>query len=436
MFQAYSDLFTSDSFTLLFKFIYWTSFIWIPLFTFSVLLELWVRYVQAQFLAKQQYVLLEVKLPKDVFKSPHAAEFFINSMYQTSGEGNWFERYWNGGVRSWFSLEIVAKNGSVHFYIWTKVGHRNLIEANIYSQYPGIEIYEVPDYTLPVTYDPSQTSIWASEFDLTKDDVFPIKTYIDYGMDKNPEEEYKIDPLTPLIEFLGSIPRDSQVWIQILVRAHKAEEKDPKKSWGNAKIFQTFKPSDIWDRWEKKDLRWKEAAKVKVNEIVEGAKGEKGPDGKFVPGTGRQLTETERDTITALNRSVSKNGFDVGIRAVYLAPKESFSPSNIGGVINSITHFNSHLNGFKPARGVADRHSNFFLLWMKRSEKVVYEEKADLLDKYKRRAYYHKPHKSPHFILNSEELATIFHFPGGVLATPTFERVDSRKAEAPPNIPV
>ncbi len=436
MFQAYSDLFTSGGFILMFKVIFWTSFVWIPFFTFSILWELWVRYVQAQFLAKQKYVLLEIKLPKDVFKSPNAAEFFINSMYQTSGEKNWFERYWNGGVRSWFSLEIAAINGSVHFFIWTKVGHRNLIEANIYSQYPGIEIYEVPDYALPVNYDPEKYSMWASEFDLTKEDAFPIKTYIDYGMDRNPEEEYKIDPLTPLIEFLGSIPRDSQAWIQILIRAHKAEDKDPKKTWGNAKIWQTFKPSDIWDRWDKKDLRWKEMAKEKVKEIVEGAKGEKGPDGKFVPGTGRQLTDIEKDTITALNRSVSKNGFDVGIRAVYFAPKDSFNPTNIGGVINSITHFNSHLNGFKPARGVEDRYSNFFLLWMKRSPKVIHEEKADLLDKFKRRAYYHKPHKSPHFILNSEELATLFHFPGGVLATPTFERVDSRKAEAPPNIPV
>jgi Mrp family chromosome partitioning ATPase len=39
------------------------------------------------------------------------------------------------------------------------------------------------------------------------------------------------------------------------------KEKDPKKTWADAKIFKTFKLSDIWDRWERADLRWKEKAK-------------------------------------------------------------------------------------------------------------------------------------------------------------------------------
>lgn len=436
MFQVYSDLFTSDTFLSVFKILYWTSFIWIPLILIGTLWELWVRYVQAQFFAKQKYILLEIRLPKDVFKSPQAAEFFINNLFQTSGEKNWYEKFWKGQVRSWFSLEIASINGSVHFFIWTKVGHRNLIEASIYSQYPGVEIYETADYTLPVSYDLEKISLWASEFELSKADAFPIKTYIDYGMDKNPDEEYKIDPLTPLIEFLGSLPKDSQAWLQILVRAHKAEEKDPSKTWSNAKIFQTLRPKDIWDRFEKKDLRWKEAAKKEVDDIIKKAKGEFDKDGKLVPGTGRQLTETERDTITALNRSVSKNGFDVGMRAVYFAPKDSYSPSNINALLNSISHFNSHLNGFKPVRGAEDNYANVFLLWKTRPAAKIHGEKADLLDKYKKRVYYHKPYQSPHFILNSEELATLYHFPGGVSTTPTFTRVESRKAEAPSNIPV
>jgi hypothetical protein len=39
-------------------------------------------------------------------------------------------------------------------------------------------------------------------------------------------------------------------------------------------------------------------------------------------------------------------------------------------------------------------------------------------------------------ILNTEELATIFHFPGQVAGTPTLERVPSKKAEAPSNLPI
>ncbi len=38
-------------------------------------------------------------------------------------------------------------------------------------------------------------SIWGCEFKFTKGDGYPIKTYVDYGLDKDPKEEYKVDPL-------------------------------------------------------------------------------------------------------------------------------------------------------------------------------------------------------------------------------------------------
>ncbi len=436
MFDAYSFLFSNEIFLSTLKVLYYFSWVFIPVALVYLAWGLWVDYRRALFFAKQNYILLEIKVPKDVFKSPRATEFFIAGLYQTVGEKNWFEKYWEGKVRAWFSLEIVSIEGAIHFYVWTRKSFQNTIEANLYSQYPGIEIHEVPDYTLPVSYDPEKVTLWASEFELTKVDAFPIKTYIDYGMDKDPKEEYKIDPLTPLIEFLGGLGKGHQVWIQILVRSHKPEEKDTSKTWANAKIWKTLRPKDIWDRWEKKDVRWKESAKEEIDKIIAGAKGEKGPDGKIIPGTGRQLTEVERDTVTAISRSVSKTGFDAGIRAVYVASKDVFSPSNLGGIIGGITHFNSHLNGFRPTRGSDERYSNVFLVWKKRSEKKRNGEKQEMLDAYKRRAYFHRPYQRPHFILNTEELATLYHFPGGVSTTPTLPRIESRKAEAPSNIPV
>lgn len=417
MLQPFIELFNNENFIIVWRVLYYTSFIWLPALSLIILWDLWVRYVQALNLASQTFVLLEIKLPKEVFKSPQAAEFFINSLYQTGGEGNWYEKYWKGGMRSWFSLEICSLNGGVHFFIWTKTGSRAVIEANLYSQYPGIEIYEVPDYTLPHFYNKEEMSYWASEFKLTKDDVFPIKTYVDYGLDKDPKEEYKIDPITPLIEFLGSLPKDNQIWIQILVRAHKEEDKDPI----TGKMV---------------DARWAKAAKKEIDKMIDSVKGEKDKEGKLIPGTGRRLTDIENDTVKALGRSISKKGFDVGMRAVYIAPQDSFNPSNIGGIVGGITHFNSPLNGFAPTRGSDERYGFTLLAWMKRSDKKRDKEKSHLIDAYKRRAYFHKPFKSPHFILNSEELATVFHFPGGVSTTPTFARVESRKGEPPANIPI
>jgi hypothetical protein len=39
-------------------------------------------------------------------------------------------------------------------------------------------------------------------------------------------------------------------------------------------------------------------------------------------------------------------------------------------------------------------------------------------------------------VLNAEELATMYHFPGSVASTPGIERVASKKAEAPINLPL
>ncbi len=399
------------------RFVYKSSIVWFPLLCLFILWEYWIRYVRGLFLAKQNVVLLEIKLPREIFKSPRAAEFFIAGLNQVIGEGNWYEKYWKGQVRSHFSLEIVSIGGSVHFFVWTKKGHQSSIEANLYSQYPGVEVHEVPDYTLPIAYDTDKYSFWGTEYDLTREDVFPIKTYIDYGMDKDPKEEFKIDPLTPLLEFLGGLQPKHQVWIQIFVRSHKNESKDPV----TGKMV---------------DTRWKEDAQVQIDKILAKTKGEKGEDGKIIPGSTRQLTEVEHETVKAIGRSVSKTPFDVGMRSIYIAEKDVFNLSNVGGMIGAITHFNSHLNGFKPARGSAERYGNFFLVWKKRSERKRDMERSNLLNAYKRRAYYYAPFRSPHFILNSEELATIFHFPGQVAATSSFTRIDSRKAEAPANLPI
>ncbi len=440
MFEPYVKLLSNDMVLTTLKVLYYFSFVFVPLVVIDTAWYLWVLYRRALFFAKQEYILLEIKIPKEIFKSPRAMEFFISSLHSTLGEGNWYEKYWKGSVRSSFSLEIVSIDGAVHFYIWTKKGEKNKIEANLYSQYPGIEIYIVPDYTLPAVYNPELNGMFMMEFKLTKADAYPIKTYIDYGMDKDPKEEFKIDPLTPLIEFMGSLPRGNQAWLQIIIRAHVAEEKDPKKTFSKWKIWETWDLGDKWDFLEKKDLRWKEGANAEIEKILAKGKGEKGEDGKIIPGTTRFLTEDEQNTIKALGRSVSKKGFDTGMRLIYLAPKDIFDPSNIGGLVGGIMHFNSDsgLNGFAPSgSNSSPKYKHLLLQWKDRSKKLIDGEKQEFLDAYKRRAYFYEPYRrEKYFILNTEELATLFHLPGMVSMTPTFTRVESRKGEAPANLPL
>lgn len=437
MFEPYIQFFGNSNVLHTLKVLYYVSFIFVPFMLIVIVWDLWVQYIRALFFAKQEYIVLEIKLPKEIFKSPRAMEFCIDSLWSILKEKNWYEKYWKGQVRDTFSLEIASIDGAVHFYIWARKGDKNKIEVNLYSQYPGIEIFEVPDYTLPMTYEPEVNSMWISELKLTEADAFPIKTYVDYGMDKDPKEEVKIDPITPLIEFLGSLTRGNQAWIQIIIRAHKAEEKDPDKTFTKWKIWETWNIEDVWDFQKKKDFMWKEGAKKEIETLIAKGKGEKGEDGKIIPGSTRFLTEDEQNTIKALGRSISKKGFDTGIRLIYIAPKDIFDINNLGGFTGGIMHFNSSMNGFSLTGTLSSKYKLFWLAWKDRNPKKINREKLEFLEAYKKRAYFYKPHKrEKYFVLNTEELATLFHLPGGVSSTPTFTRIESRKGEAPANLPV
>ncbi|PIR40070.1 MAG: hypothetical protein COV33_01865 [Candidatus Zambryskibacteria bacterium CG10_big_fil_rev_8_21_14_0_10_34_34] len=402
-----------SGFSLAFKYTYAWLPIWLPAVFIVSAFRAWVRYNQTKFWQKEGSVLLEIKLPREITKSPLAMEVVLGAFHQGGGETTWIDRIWKGKTRSWFSLEIVSLGGNVRFFIWTQLKHRNNIEAQIYSQYPEVEIYEVEDYAKPFYYNKNVNQIWAAEFALTKPDPYPIKTYVDYGLDKDPKEEFKIDPITPMIEFLGSITEGHNICIQILIRAHKKRR--------------------LFDLFGEKEDSWTDEAKKQKDEIIEKLKVAK-EEGGFprIPSKG------ESDIIASLERSISKFPFDCGIRAIYIADKDKFNPANIGGVLGSVKQYSSlNLNGFKPAGWFTDFNYPW-QEWFGKKEKLM----PRALEEYKLRRYFYSPwrgkkyHISKPFVLNVEELATIYHFPGSIASTPTFERVPSLKSKAPSNLPI
>ncbi len=379
--------------------------IFVPILLAIIFWSAWVKYVRAKFLAEQEYVLLEFRLPKEITKSPIAMEVFLNALYQTGGEGNWYDKYWKGGMRPWFSLELVSIEGQVKFFIWTRKGLKKVIETQLYSQYSDVEVTEVHDYTEGVAYEPGKTEVWGCYFTKTKDSFYPIRTYVDYGLDKDPKEELKIDPITPVLEFLGSIGPGEQVWIQILIRAHKKE---------------ILKPGSWRER-----VDWTHFAKEEIKKKLKRDKGEGGeaPD---------KLTKGEKGAVDAIEKSISKVAFDSGIRAVYIADAAAFNKANIAGLTGSVRQYNSNdLNGFRP-----DKTTGFDYPWQDLSGKKLKKKKVKIVDGYKERGFFKPVFKENHFILNAEELATIYHFPGKVSRTPTMTRINSKKSDAPGNLPI
>lgn len=402
----------------------------VPFIVVIILAEIfwhvWYRYVQAKNFLSIKYTTLELKLPKDTFKSPLAMELFLTSLHNISGE-NWFSMYWKGETRPWYSLELISVEGQVKFFIWTEDRRKAGVISALYSQFPELEIVEREDYTKGMHFDAKTMKLWVAEFVFTKTDkngkaldCYPIKTYVDYGLDKDPKEEFKIDPMTPMIEFLGSVPPNQQIWIQFIIRGHKKEQRKP---------GHIFKKTDLW----------KDQAESEINRILVRDGKTKTAGGEPDPETGYTklpiISDGERELVKAIERSISKTPFDVGIRALYVAPKSTFdTPFGVGGVISTFGHYRyEHLNGFKPN---GDKwHPQFTYPWQDYKDMRRNKYSKLGLAAYKRRSFFYPPFESKPLVLNVEELATIYHFPGSVSATPGLSRIPSKKSAAPSNLP-
>ena len=139
------------------------------------------------------------------------------------------------------------------------------------------------------------------------------------------------------------------------------------------------------------------------------------------------------EVMSAIERNIGKLGFDAGIRGIYIAEQGKFNAYNINGLTAIFKQFSSeNLNGFKPSGGLTIFQDYPWELFVTRRKNMARE---GIVDAYKRRSWFHGPHKQAHFVLSTEELATIYHIPSGVVQTPTLPRIQSATAEAPSNLP-
>jgi hypothetical protein len=408
------------------KLIFAVGIVLIPIVLVKVFWKNWMMYVRAKFFTAQKYVILECRLPKGVIKPPLSMELIINTLFQPGGEGTWIDRYIDGSTRSWFSLEMVSIEGQVRFFIWMRAKFKDMVETQLYSQYPDIEIEDVSkeDYAAQVPYNPEKYGYWGCEFRKTGAQHLPIKTYTAFGMTSaSDKEEGKIDPLTPLIEYLGSLGKGEQAWLQVCIRSHGKNKKKP-GTW--------FEKVD-WQFDAAEDLKKRTKRDIKIDPT------------KPVAASVLTLTEQEKESVKAIEQNLSKVPFDCGIRAIYVAEKDKYKKSSESGLGGAYTNFSAPtLNTLK-----AVEKPGFDYPWQDWSGKKTAKQKKDLFQLYQARAFFIPQYKifsvpgvhdsvigDKSFVMTTEELATIYHFPGQVARTPSLSRVSAKRVEPPTNLPI
>ncbi|TXI34801.1 MAG: hypothetical protein E6Q53_00935 [Candidatus Moraniibacteriota bacterium] len=393
--------------------------IWLPYTLFYITFEMWMWSVREKFKFENGRTTLRIKLPQEVLKSPEAMESVLTQIFNPNGPDNLMQTYLDGKHPLVASLEIASIGGEVRFYANVpKKKVKNALESQLYAQYPGIEVTEeLIDYTAEVQWDPKKWDIMA--FHILKksktadDDVLPIKTYIDFGLDKQPKEELKYEPMSSLIEHLGSAKPHERLWIQILMTPHAK------------KNFKTGSLSKV-DTWEY-------AAKRKIDTLM----------GRDKIGLGTEETESrpvltmgERETIAAIERNVSKYAYSVAIRALYITEVGKFDGDMIGPMLRSFGQFDMIGRAGLGPMWRTDFDYNFFQDFT--GERKIKAKKNEL-EYYKARYYTEGDRKSKvdrERIMSTEEIATIYHIPGTSVVTPSLSRVENTRREAPANLPI
>jgi len=392
--------------------------------------EIWHMYQSNKWFSTVKFELLAIDIPKDTEQTPKAVEQLFSTVSGAHDPLNLREKYIEGRFQLSFSFEIVSIDGYVQFLIRTPSQSRDVIETAIYSQYPDAEITEVEDYvgTVPDKFPNDTHQIWGTEVILDKKDVYPIRTYP--AFEDAVSGEFK-DPIASLIETMSKIRIGEQVWLQIIVKptgfdwpersmkeAYKiAGKKFPeKKSWTQRVLGPLF---GLFFLSTGEPMIWPQDLSA------QNSKGNKDD----MPSLMLHLTPGERDAITAIENKASKTGFECKMRLIYISTHELYAPSRgISAPFGSIKQFNTmDLNSFKPDKKTKTKIDYFF-----RNTRVAWR-RTNLMRGYKARS---GTRGHAYYILNTEELATIWHFPSKFIKAPLLQRTSSKKSEPPSSLPV
>jgi hypothetical protein len=412
-------------------FIVWGYVWWIvlPIIAIIIFWEAWKIHLHVKFARAINWKLLEIKVPKTVLKTPKAMEQIFAAMHAPYSYGiGAYDKYWNGKEEYWMVFEMVGRAGETHFYLRIPSQFRNMMESAVYAQYPDAEITEVEDYLeeLPHTLPSDQYDISGFEEVLRHESYLPIRTY-EYFEDTN-VEEHRLDPIAPLMEAMSKLKDEEQLWFQLVLKPtgedfRKEGEEAINKMMG---IEEKKKPS-LWPRF---DLG------IELGEAIAAPFQHPGPakahEEKKPEKNQKNVTQIDKERIDAIYKKISKIAFEATLRFAYFEKKGKTSDAgHLNSIHGFIRQFNTqNLNSLKPNSPTSTASYSVKGLFKKTR---VRGRKRSLYENYH---HFSPAHVHPESILNIEELATVFHFPLGVVSTTELEKVESRRGSPPAQLPI
>jgi hypothetical protein len=313
------------------------------------------------------------------------AQIIYNILASTLQKDKSFKKF---GQRH-MSFEIVGMNGFVHFYAAVPVTMTEVIKQAVVSAYPSARLEEAPDHN--IFSDVGKINgVVGGELVLKEPFGYPIATY----------QDIKRDALQALLNAMGSLEKQDGAAIQMLIRPADAEWRKTANELADKKKKGKDKKGGFVDGVSAMSKDFFTA----LSKPPEG-----GESGKS---DSKELSSLDQSIVDAIHDKTRAPGFEVVIRIVVSSNINQRAQALLSNIVASYSMYDAPgKNGFtfEAAKDIQSLVSDYLLRLF--------------------------PQRKKETVLNSVELATLYHFPDQK-STPTsqLERQDSKQVDGPRNM--
>lgn len=313
------------------------------------------------------------------------AQVMYNIIASTSTKGFMSRIYGQRHV----SFEIVAREGLVYYYAVVPTVLTDTVRQAIAAAYPSARLEEVSEHSVFSKVGKASGTI-GGEFTLRKEFIYPISTYM----------ESKRDASRALLNAVSSAGREDGVGIQFLIRP--AYEKWTKRSISAAEQI-------VKNKGEKKSGG---GSGLSARDVMQALwKPPEASDKKEFQAE-KPLSAVEQAKVDAIQEKIRYPGYEVMIRVVVSSNTAARSQVLLKNIVAAFALFDSpSFNGFKfnLTKNVDELATAFIFRFF--------------------------PQANSRDILNSVELATLFHLPDqNSIPTSQVKRQMSKQVDGPTEV--
>ncbi|MCA9364611.1 MAG: type IV secretion system DNA-binding domain-containing protein, partial [Candidatus Moranbacteria bacterium] len=320
-----------------------------------------------------------------------AMEQLLTTLANIKDKRSWWQRLLYDAPLLSFEIANPSNSEEIFFYVGFPRKYRETIEKQIHSFFPEAAIERVEDYTIFTAECETSVSILS----LKNTHALPIWTY----------EEMDVDPLNEISNALSKLNTVEEGGaLQIILRPAPTGWRTAGKSMAH-KMQQGKRLKDVHNP----------SALGKVLKASESAMKEmsKNPNKPSMSEQEKmvQLTPEEQDLVKAIEQKSRKAGFIANIRLVATAQTRERADEIIAQLENAFSQFEyTDVNMFKVKKRIKEKKTVFNYIFRNFNEEHT-------------------------CVLNTQEVASIFHFPISTTETPKIKWLKAGAAPPPPHIP-